>query len=187
MSKKEDSPTPAVEEEEEEEYSVEKVLDKRVRGGVVEYFLKWKGYGEEDNTWEPEANLDCPELIEAFEVARKKEEEKKEEAKKKKRPSAVAPGEESAKKKPKKAVEEDNRPRGFDRGLDAEKIIGATDSSGELMFLMKWRGTDEADLVPARQANTRCPQVVIKFYEERLTWHSSNTEEEEGKTAEASA
>merc|ERR1712055_803851 len=153
MGKREDSPNPAVEEEEEEEYSVEKVLDKRVRSGVVEYFLKWKGYGEEDNTWEPEANLDCPELIEAFEIAHKKA---------------------------KKTVEEDNRPRGFDRGLDAEKIIGATDSSGELMFLMKWRGTDEADLVPARQANTRCPQVVIKFYEERLTWHSSTNDEEEG-------
>merc|ERR1712212_552088 len=188
MGKRDDSPVGAEVEEEEEEYSVEKVLDKRIRGGVVEYFLKWKGYGEEDNTWEPEANLDCPELIEAFEVARKKEEEKKEEAKKKKRPSSVAPGEESAKKKPKKAVEEDNRPRGFDRGLDAEKIIGATDSSGELMFLMKWRGTDEADLVPARQANVRCPQVVIKFYEERLTWHSSTNEDDEGgRTGEATA
>jgi len=185
MGKKEDSPAPAVEEEE-EEYSVEKVLDKRIRGGVVEYYLKWKGYGEEDNTWEPEANLDCPELIEGFEKDRAKEEEKKEEAKKKKRQS-TAPAEEPAKKKVKKTVEEDNKPRGFDRGLDAEKIIGATDSSGELMFLMKWRGTDEADLVPARQANTRCPQVVIKFYEERLTWHSSNTEEEEGKTVEAAA
>ena len=48
MGKKEDSPSSAVpeEEEEEEEYSVEKVLDKRIRGGVVEYYLKWKGYGE---------------------------------------------------------------------------------------------------------------------------------------------
>ena len=34
------------EEEEEEAYQVEKVLNKRVKGGKIEYLLKWKGYPE---------------------------------------------------------------------------------------------------------------------------------------------
>ncbi|XP_022299558.2 chromobox protein homolog 1-like isoform X1 [Crassostrea virginica] len=165
------------EEEEEEEYTVEKVVDSRMKGGRKEYLLKWKGYPDSENTWEPEANLDCPDLIAEFEEKKKK----KDQEKKRKTQNGTEDG--AAKKKKKvsevKTTEEDNKPRGFDRGLLPERIIGATDSSGELMFLMKWKDSDEADLVPARQANVKCPQIVIAFYEERLTWHTHNDNEED--------
>jgi len=166
--------------EEEEEFVVEKILEKRIVGSKTEYLLKWKGYGENDNTWEPEENLGCPELIQEFE---KNWREKQEKLKGKKRgPEALAEHpKESKSKKAKAPAKEPQRAEqtGFDRGLTADKIIGATDSSGELMFLMKWKDTDEADLVPARQANLKCPQVVIGFYEERLTWHTNAAEDED--------
>nr|XP_022905013.1 chromobox protein homolog 3-like [Onthophagus taurus] len=157
-----------------EEYTVEKIIDKRVNAnGTVEYLLKWIGYDDKDNTWEPVNHLDCPGLIEAFETERAKQDKERV----KKRKSMSTPTNEVRKKK----VED--KKQGFDRGLEPEKIIGATDSSGQLMFLMKWAGTDEADLVAAKQANVKCPQVVIKFYEERLTWHSPNAEEDKNEKA----
>ncbi|KAL1765030.1 chromobox protein-like 1 [Sigmodon hispidus] len=135
---------------------------------------------DEDNTWEPEENLDCPDLIAEFLQSQKTahETDKSEGGKRKADSDSDDKGEES---KPKKKKEESEKPRGFARGLEPERIIGATDSSGELMFLMKWKNSDEADLVPAKEANVKCPQVVVSFYEERLTWHSYPSEDDDKK------
>ncbi|XP_032890856.1 zinc finger CCCH domain-containing protein 13-like isoform X3 [Amblyraja radiata] len=162
---------------EEEKHMVEKVLDRRIVNGKVEYLLKWKGLLLDDNTWEPEENLDCPDLIAEFLQSQKIAHDgvDKTEGPKRKAVSNT----ETEENKNKKKREEQEKPRGFARGLEPECIIGATDSRGMLMFLMKWKNSDEADLVPAKEANVKCPQVVKSFYKERLTWHSNPTKVEE--------
>ena len=49
----------ASEEESEAEkyYEVEKIVKARKRKGKREFLIKWKGYPESQNTWEPESNL----------------------------------------------------------------------------------------------------------------------------------
>uniref|UniRef100_A0A8C5SD53 Chromobox 5 n=1 Tax=Laticauda laticaudata TaxID=8630 RepID=A0A8C5SD53_LATLA len=140
----------------------------------------------EHNTWEPEKNLDCPELIAEFMKKYKKmkegENKPREKSEGTKRKSSLANNTEEIKAKKKR--ESTDIARGFERGLEPEKIIGATDSCGDLMFLMKWKDTDEADLVLAKEANVKCPQIVIAFYEERLTWHAY-PEDAENKEREA--
>ena len=38
-------------------YRVEKIMRKRKRRGVVEYFVKWKGYPDKFNSWVPASNI----------------------------------------------------------------------------------------------------------------------------------
>ena len=49
-----------------ESYDVEKILKHRKRKGEMEYLVKWQGYGDKDNSWEPVVNLECRDLIAAY-------------------------------------------------------------------------------------------------------------------------
>lgn len=54
-------------EEEEGHYEVGRILEvKFLKNGKREFMIRWKGHGPDDDTWEPEENLDCEDLIEKF-------------------------------------------------------------------------------------------------------------------------
>jgi hypothetical protein len=54
--------------EDHEEYEVEQILDMRLFGRWKkhQYLIKWKGYAEAHNSWEPEGNVNAPELVKEF-------------------------------------------------------------------------------------------------------------------------
>jgi len=61
-------PTPLVIIEGEEEYEVEKVINKRKKYGRWEYLVRWKGYMTEEDSWEREKNLkNAKEAVEDYE------------------------------------------------------------------------------------------------------------------------
>ena len=48
-------------------YDVEEILDSRwAAKGKLEYLVKWLGWDETNNSWEPVQNLDCPEKLAEF-------------------------------------------------------------------------------------------------------------------------
>jgi len=219
---------------------VERVLDKRFRNNRVEYFLKWFGYDDNSNTWEPKEHLDCKELITEFEQKEndKKNMKKLEIDRKRTLSNSVVtrcetsdtgpsgPSKKCSKSFPQTAINVENSDEsaqaGPSQGLEkisfsqtninvqntdeskesgltknddndddensvpaeidnnvsettpiakvAEKIIQATRITGELLYLIKWQGIEKLELISADEANLICPQIVIKFLVERISW-----------------
>ncbi|KAI3360963.1 hypothetical protein L3Q82_013167 [Scortum barcoo] len=171
-----------------QEFVVEKIIRRRVFNGRVEYFLKWKGFTDAENTWEPEDNLDCPELIEEFlrntHFSEENEEQEfipKEEMTEQETEISCLQSQQPARTVHSNVLapsdEQSDTPTNLSTYLEPECIIGSTDRQGELMFLVKWKNSDDVALLPAREASARCPQVVIDFYEQKLTWHCGDEEQ----------
>ena len=141
--------------EEEEEYEVETILNKRIKKGVVEYLVKWKGWDlPEHNTWETVENLEnSNELISEYEVKLQQQKVLK-----------------------RYGLETSLKPRGFGRGLTAERITGATRDTGQTFFSIKWKDSEVTDVVPAKEANIMVPELVIEFYESMLEWGEEEQE-----------
>lgn len=50
-----------------EECEVQEILDECIGTNKTKYYkIRWKGYSPNSDTWEPEDNLFCPELLENF-------------------------------------------------------------------------------------------------------------------------
>ncbi|SYW84014.1 uncharacterized protein UHO2_03230 [Ustilago hordei] len=51
------------------DFEVEALINKRSHNGTTEYKVLWRGYSEEAASWEPVENLNCPDLIQEYEVS----------------------------------------------------------------------------------------------------------------------
>ncbi|OQV15887.1 hypothetical protein BV898_09983 [Hypsibius exemplaris] len=172
-------------------YLIEKILDSRQRGSKnnrrTEYFVKWQGYEDADNSWE--ADLDAPDLIREFEAERAKNpragsstssgrrpttasESKASSAKRAtsvKRPasSRVATG--TAKRAPssRQQKQANRRPESLEIDPDVEEvyevemILRHRDGNQGRVYLVQWKGYEKPTWEPAY--SLQCPDLLTAY------------------------
>uniref|UniRef100_A0A8C5M7I3 Chromo domain-containing protein n=1 Tax=Leptobrachium leishanense TaxID=445787 RepID=A0A8C5M7I3_9ANUR len=63
------APPPPISVEGEEEFEVKAILGARISRGSLQYLVDWVGYGPEDRSWIPAAEVHAPRLVKAFYLA----------------------------------------------------------------------------------------------------------------------
>uniref|UniRef100_T1L3U7 Chromo domain-containing protein n=1 Tax=Tetranychus urticae TaxID=32264 RepID=T1L3U7_TETUR len=135
----------------EEEYSVEKILDKRIRNGEVEYFLKWEGYSEDDNTWEPARNVNCYDLIAEYERNNPN------------RPAGNEIPADILRSCRRIEIRDDSEEEEY----AIEKILDRRVRSGVTEYYIKWKGYSESDNTWEPECNLNCPEMIQQFERQR--------------------
>lgn len=141
-----------------DEYTVERILKKRIKRGVVQYYVKWLGYGEDESTWEPRDNLNCDRLIENFEKEHSARNEKNNDI------TIVHAVVNTSSRTNVRVKNED--PWVEDPELEGSEITDATLQGGVLCFRVKWADPNKgSDWIVAPVCNRRIPFLVLKYYE----------------------
>ncbi|XP_024984122.1 chromo domain protein LHP1-like [Cynara cardunculus var. scolymus] len=85
-------------------YEIEAVRRKRIRKGETQYLIKWRGWPEAANTWEPVENLvSCSDFIDAFEESTRSGKQRSN--RKRRRKHSVTPTPQSKKKQKQQSQE----------------------------------------------------------------------------------
>ncbi|XP_066246889.1 polycomb group protein Pc-like isoform X2 [Euwallacea similis] len=122
-------------------YAAERIMKKRNRKGVIEYYVKWKGWSQKHNTWEPEENILDGRLIEQFEHSQRNDSIGKRGLKKKER------------KETQKEVETEDEGRSEDESQDESPHQNNTnkpEKNKNADICSSPINSEERDLIPER-------------------------------------
>lgn len=50
----------------EREFEVETIIGHKETANGKQYLIRWKGFGQDEDTWEKESNLNCPKILNAY-------------------------------------------------------------------------------------------------------------------------
>lgn len=180
------------------EYVVEKVVDKRVtKNGKTQYLLKWKGYGSEENTWEPVEHIYCVDKVKQFEQKLKEKENKKRNSKLRKKtdkskrqvlkPERYIPETDSLRGNQSRSVNSNINKELTEEELKLQqekewvveaivdkRVVVRPGRKKTIEYLIKWEGWDSADNSWEAVTNIYCTDKIEQYEKERASQKLDN-------------
>lgn len=131
---------------------------------------------------QPIENIDCTDLIDAYEKRLlKKKDAKKDSTPKVKEEPVDNPAKkskqthdkkiDSGKNAGKENSKDDKKPTGIDLGWVPIKCEGSEMKDKELFFKIKFKESDKSQLIPAEVANRKCHQVLTTYFNDRANYY----------------
>ncbi|KYQ56071.1 Chromobox protein like protein 5 [Trachymyrmex zeteki] len=151
------------------EYEVERLINIRTIKGRRQFLVRWVGYGENDDTWENEKDLNCPQLIEDFLIEEKEKEREIKPSKPAKTDKSKKSSRSSAKKQTQETKETDDEDSeqekgGISKEFEVERVIEVRfKKNGTKEFLIRWKGFSATDDTWEPERNLNCPELIAKF------------------------
>lgn len=136
-----------------EVYEVDEIVGHRIERKRNIFLIRWKGYTESDDTWEPEQTLSCPELLEKYRADHPDAEFAAPKASKSKKTlAAMSPVEREAKKR--ELAEKD---------YEVKAIVAKRSVCGRTQYLVRWKGYGTASNTWETDQNLNCPDLIARF------------------------
>lgn len=173
----------------EKEYEVQLIYDEKIEDGVKHYLVRWKGYKIDDDTWEPEHSLNCPDLISKYNESKKNkrtsgvrgtpkkptytevEETEGEDANKiyvngsKSKSKSKSKGNSKAAKGKKGAAKsaKSTKPAKKEEDYEVEDIVGEKLENGKKYYYLKWKGWPSSSNTWELATSLNCPDVLKNY------------------------
>lgn len=165
-----------------DDYEVEDIVDHKFEKKARIFLVRWKNCGPEEDTWEPESSLSCPEIVQNYvdnnpdaesqsASSRKRPANKKEKpvvpAKKSKGKKAVeTAGDEEADVDAEVDVEADAEADAEE--FEVEDIVNHKTVKGKTSFLIRWKNYDASGDTWEPEVSLSCPEIIQRYKEANM-------------------
>lgn len=155
-----------------EDYEVEDIIDHKFEKKVRLFLVRWKNCAPDDDTWEPESSLACPDIVKKYLENNPEAEQapgssrKRPASKDKPSTTSVVPAKRSRSKVAKSTASDNQNNDDKENGeeeYEVEEIVDHKVVRGKTSFLIRWKNYDASGDTWEPESSLSCPEIIAAY------------------------